>query len=80
MNNLSDKGRLTKTREGKATFFAPAKSREEFEADVVSSVVSSLKRNYGSGVIASWSTSLSSTRKLAEFERVIALRKSELKR
>lgn len=81
LNNLSDKGRLTKTREGKATFFASAKSREEFEAEVVSSVVSSLKRNYGSGVIAQLVDELVVDKEsLAEFERVIALRKSELKR
>src|SRR5262249_40236230 len=47
LNNLADKGRLAKSREGKATFFTAAKSREAFEAEVVSSVVSSLKRNYG---------------------------------
>jgi predicted transcriptional regulator len=80
LNNLSDKDRLTKTREGKATFFAPAKTREEFEADVVSSVVSSLKRNYGAGVIAQLVDELAVDKEsLAEFERVIAQRKSELK-
>jgi predicted transcriptional regulator len=80
LNNLADKGRLTKTREGKATFFAAAKSREAFEADVVSSVVSSLKRNYGAGVIAQLVDELAVDREtLAEFERVIAQRKTELK-
>jgi predicted transcriptional regulator len=80
LNNLSDKGRLTKTREGKATFFASAKTRDEFEAEVVSSVVSSLKRNYGSGVIAQLVDELAVDKEsLAEFERVIAQRKSELK-
>ena len=81
LNNLADKSRLTKTREGKATFFEAAKTREAFEAEVVSSVVSSLKRNYGSGVIAQLVDELAVDKEtLAEFERVIALRKSELKR
>ncbi len=80
LNNLADKGRLAKTREGKATFFAAAKSREAFEAEVVSAVVSSLKRNYGAGVIAQLVDELAVDKEtLAEFERVIAHRKSELK-
>jgi predicted transcriptional regulator len=80
LNNLADKGRLAKTRKGKATFFAAAKSREAFEAEVVSTVVSSLKRNYGAGVIAQLVDELAIDQEtLAEFERVIAQRKSELK-
>jgi BlaI family transcriptional regulator, penicillinase repressor len=80
LNNLADKERLTKTRAGKATFFAAAKSREAFEAQVVSSVVRSLKRNYGSAVIAQLVDELAVDQEtLSEFERVIAQRRSELK-
>jgi hypothetical protein len=46
----------------------------------VSSVVSSLKRNYGSAVIAQLVDELAVDQEtLAEFERVIAQRRSELK-
>jgi predicted transcriptional regulator len=80
LNNLADKHRLTKTREGKATYFAAAKSREAFEAQVVSSVVQSLKRNYGPSVIAQLVDELAVDQEtLSEFERVIAQRRSELK-
>jgi predicted transcriptional regulator len=80
LNNLADKGRLDKTRAGKATYFAAAMSRDAFEAEVVSSVVSSLKRNYGSAVIAQLVDELAVDQEtLAEFERVIAQRRSELK-
>ena len=43
LNNLTDKKQLTKTREGKVTFFAAAISREAFDAKVVSIVVRSLE-------------------------------------
>ena len=80
LNNLADKDRLAKTRQGKATFFAAAKSREVFEAQVVSTVVQSLKRNYGAAVIAQLVDELAVDQEtLSEFERVIAQRKSELK-
>jgi predicted transcriptional regulator len=80
LNNLADKGRLDKTRAGRATYFAAATSRDAFEAEVVSSVVSSLKRNYGSAVIAQLVDELAVDQEtLAEFERVIAQRRSELK-
>jgi len=80
LNNLADKDRLAKTRAGKATFFAAAKSRAAFEAQVVSTVVQSLKRNYGAAVIAQLVDELAIDQEtLSEFERVIAQRKSELK-
>jgi predicted transcriptional regulator len=80
LNNLADKGRLAKTRVGKATYFAAAATREAFEAEVVSSVVSSLKRNYGPTVIAQLVDELAVDQEtLAEFERVIAQRRAELK-
>jgi predicted transcriptional regulator len=80
LNNLADKGRLAKTREGKATFFAATVTREEFEAQVVSTVVRSLKRNFGPSVIAQLVDELAIDQaSLSEFERLIAQRKAELK-
>jgi len=79
LNNLADKSRLIKTREGKVTYFAAAKSREAFDAQVVSTVVSSLKRNFGPAVIAQLVDELAVDQAtLDEFERVIAQRKAEL--
>lgn len=79
LNNLADKARLLKTRQGKVTYFAAAKSREAFDAQVVSTVVSSLKRNFGPTVIAQLVDELAVDRAtLEEFERVIAERKAEL--
>jgi predicted transcriptional regulator len=80
LNNLADKGRLAKTRMGKATFFAAAQSRESFEGDVVASVVNSLKRNFGAPVIAQLVNELAvDEATLAEFERVVAARRKALK-
>ncbi|HEV2530751.1 BlaI/MecI/CopY family transcriptional regulator, partial [Phenylobacterium sp.] len=52
LNILTDKGRLAKTRQGKVTFFAATASENEFEAQVLSAVVRSLKGNLGPAVIA----------------------------
>jgi predicted transcriptional regulator len=80
LNNLADKEHLTKTREGKVTFFSAAISREAFEAHVVSVVVRSLKRNFGTAVIAELVDQLAVNQEtISEFERLIAQRKSELK-
>jgi predicted transcriptional regulator len=80
LNNLTDKKKLHKTREGKVTFFTPTSSREAFEAQVVSTVVRSLKRNFGSTAIAQLVDQLATDEKaVAELERLIAQRKSELK-
>jgi predicted transcriptional regulator len=80
LNNLADKGRLKKSRQGKATFFEAAMSREAFDAQVVATVVSSLKRNFGTAVIAQLVDELADDEEtLSEFERVIAQRKAELK-
>jgi predicted transcriptional regulator len=80
LNILTRKKRLTKTREGKATYFAATASREIFEADVVSTVVGSLKRNFGTSVIAELVDQLAvDEATVSEFERLIAQRRSELK-
>ena len=81
LNNLADKAHLTKTRQSKVTLFAAEVSREAFDANVISVVVRSLKRNYGSAVITELVDQLAVDKKtIAEFERLIAQRKSELKR
>jgi predicted transcriptional regulator len=80
LNILANKGRLAKTRAGKATFFAATASEDEFEAQVLSAVVRSLKGNLGPAVIAQLVDELAvDAETLAEFERLIAQRKSELK-
>jgi predicted transcriptional regulator len=79
LNNLATKGRLEKTRAGKGTLFAATASREVFEAQVISSVVASLKRNFGRAAIAQLVEELVVDQEsLAEFEAMIAQRKSEL--
>jgi predicted transcriptional regulator len=79
LNNLAMKGRLAKTRAGKGTLFAATVSREVFEAQVISSVVASLKRNFGRAAIAQLVDELVVDQEsLAEFEAMIAQRKSEL--
>ena len=80
LNNLTGKKHLNKGREGKVTFFSAAISREDFDAQVVSSVVRSLKRNFGSAAIAELVDQLAVDEEtIAELERLIAQRKSELK-
>ena len=80
LNILADKGRLAKTREGKVTFFAATASQDEFQAQVLSAVVRSLKGDLGNAVIAQLVDELAvDAETVAEFERLIAQRKSELK-
>ena len=79
LNNLATKGRLQKSRAGKVTSFAATASRDVFEAEVISTVVASLKRNFGSAAIAQLVDKLVVDQAtLEEFERMIAQRKSEL--
>jgi predicted transcriptional regulator len=79
LNNLADKGHLTKSRHGKVTWFAAKRTREQFDAQVVSTVVGSLKRNFGTPVIAQLVNELAvDDATLREFERVIASKKREL--
>ena len=80
LNNLAAKGRLIKTRDGKVTAFAAASTREAFDAQVVQTVVASLKRNFGAAAIAPLVDELAvDEATVAEFERLIAQRRSELK-
>ena len=80
LNNLADKGRLRKSRAGKVTLFEAVQDRSAFEAEVVASVVGSLKRNYGPPAIAHLVNELAvDEESLAEFERMIARRRAEMK-
>ncbi len=77
LNNLAEKGHLTKSRQGKVTHFAARRSREEFDAAVIAKVVGSLKRNFGTPVIAQLVDELAVDEEtLREFERVIAAKKA----
>ena len=79
LNNLADKGLLHKDRQGKVTSFEAAQTRAEFESAVMTSVIGSLKRNYGAPVIAQFVDQLAvDEAAIEEFERLIALRKKEL--
>jgi len=79
LNNLADKGLLRKDRQGKTTSFEAAQTREEFASAVMTSVIGSLKRNYGAPVIARFVDQLAvDEESIEEFERLIALRKQEL--
>ena len=77
LNNLAEKGHLTKSRQGKVTHFAAKRSRKEFDAAVITKVVGSLKRNFGTPVIAQLVDELAvDEATLQEFERVIAAKKA----
>jgi predicted transcriptional regulator len=79
LNNLADKGHLAKSRQGKVTYFAAVLSREAFDTKVISTVVGSLKRNFGTPIIAQLVDELAvDGETLREFERVIAAKKTEL--
>jgi predicted transcriptional regulator len=79
LNNLADKGHLAKSRHGRVTWFAAKRTREQFDARVVSTVVGSLKRNFGTPVIAQLVNELAvDEATLHEFERLIAAKKKEL--
>ena len=79
LNNLAGKGWVRKERSGKNTSFEPLMNRDEFDASVMSSVIGSLKRNYGTPVIAQFVDQLAVDEEtIAEFERLLADRKAEL--
>lgn len=79
LNNLATKGHLLKSRQGKVTFFAAKRTREDFDAQVIATVVGSLKRNFGTPVIAQLVNELAvDEATLQEFERVIAAKKTKL--
>jgi predicted transcriptional regulator len=81
LNNLAEKGWLRKERNGKATSFEPLMNEDEFNAAVMSSVIGSLKRNYGTPVIAQFVDQIAVDEEtIEEFERLLAARKAELGR
>ena len=79
LNNLSTKGWLRKERRGKVTHFEVLKSRDEFDSQIMSTVINSLHRNYGTPIIAKLIDQLAvDDDTIREFERLIAERKAEL--
>ena len=79
LNNLTDKGWLTKDKRGKLTYFRPVADRGEFDAIVMRSVIGSLKRNFGEPVIAQFVDQLAVDEdSIEEIERLLAARKVEL--
>jgi predicted transcriptional regulator len=79
LNNLADKGWLAKERRGKLTCFEPKVTRGQFEADVMRTVIGSLKRNFGEPVIARFVDQLAvDENAIRELERLVARRKAEL--
>lgn len=80
LNNLSTKGHLQKGAIGKATIFRPIKDRDSFQADVVKTVIASLKTDFGQPAIVQLVNALTTDEEgLAEFEALIAARRAELK-
>ncbi len=79
LNNLTDKGWLAKEKRGKLTYFQPTAGRDEFETQVMRSVIGSLKRNFGEPVIAQFVDQLAvDEQSIDEIERLLAARKAEL--
>jgi predicted transcriptional regulator len=66
LNNLSEKGHVVKRSAGKSNVFAAAKTRSEFESQVVSTVLKSLLRSYREPVIAHFVDELSADRKMLD--------------
>jgi predicted transcriptional regulator len=72
LNNLSEKGHVAKCSAGKSNVFAAAKTRSEFESQVVSTVLKSLLRSYREPVIAHFVDALNADKKmLDQLERMI---------
>ena len=79
LNNLADKGWLTKGKVGKLTNFTPRVDRGAFQTEVMRSVIGSLKRNFGDPVIAQFVDQLAiDDDSIEEIERLLAERKAEL--
>lgn len=79
LNNLAGKSWLSKEKRGKVTFFAATHNKAQFDNLVVARVIASLKRNYGSPVIAQFVDQLAvDEAALKEFEALIAARRETL--
>lgn len=78
LNNLSEKGHVVKRSAGKSNVFAAAKTRSEFESQIVSTVLKSLLRSYREPVITQLVDELNADRKmLDQLERLIEQKKGE---
>ena len=79
LNNLAGKGWLLKGREGKLTCFEARLTREQFEEEVIRTVIGSLKRNFGEPVLAHFVEQVAVDEDaIQELERLLAQRRAEL--
>jgi predicted transcriptional regulator len=79
LNNLADKGWLAKSRDGKLTCFEARLTREQFEEDVIRTVIGSLKRNFGEPVLAHFVDQMAVDEDdILELQRLLAQRRAEL--
>ncbi len=77
MNNLADKGHLSKRSAGRANEFAATKSRDDFEKTVVGDVVGPLIANYRNPLLAHIVSQLDDESGIAELERLLAEKKAQ---
>lgn len=80
LNTLTEKGHLTKRARGKANTFTAVLTRDQFEQRIVGGVLTGLMQNYRNPLIANLAETLASDdESLREFERLLELRRSEMK-
>ncbi len=80
LNTLAEKGHLTKKARGKANTFTAVLTRDQFEERIVGGVLTGLMQNYRSPLIANLAEALASDdESFREFERLLELRRSEMK-
>lgn len=79
LNNLTDKKHCKKAAVNRKSVFEPVLTRNQFEEMVLTSVVRSLKENFGGAALAHLVAEFGSDEEdLEHFERLIALRKLDL--
>lgn len=81
LNNLHGKGVLEKGQVGKSTFFQAVMDKASFEASIVTTVIRSLKKDFGAPVVAQLVDEFGSDEEsLKRFERLIAIKRQKLRR
>jgi predicted transcriptional regulator len=81
LSNLSDKGYLKKSSEGRSNIFSAVETRKKFQERVVSEVVGTLAKNYRHPLLAHLVGELAADKKsLDELETLIAEKRRELKK
>lgn len=77
LNNLTGKGVLRKTRDGRANLFSPLHTKAEFETAIVDTIVSSLLPQYRKAAFVHFVNHLArDAASLAEFQRLLADRRA----